>query len=78
MAGSGGGMAGGPARRDDEAAARRRRLVALLVLGIGVVLLVSASSWFVGQRTGVGAAQLSVGVLLLAVAAFLFGRARPR
>ncbi|MGY1694073.1 MULTISPECIES: hypothetical protein [unclassified Geodermatophilus] len=71
-------MAGGPAPRDDDGRSRRRRLVALLVLGVGVVLLVSASTWFVGQRGGVGAAQLSVGVLLLAVSAFLFGRSRPR
>ncbi len=70
-------MAGTPTPRDDGRA-RRMRLVALLVLGVGTVLLVSASIWFVGQRTGIGAAQLSVGVLLLGVAAFLFGRARPR
>jgi drug/metabolite transporter (DMT)-like permease len=71
-------MAGTPAPRGDGGRARRRRLVALLVLGIGTVLLASASIWFVDQRTGVGAAQLSVGVLLLVVAAFLFGRGRPR
>jgi hypothetical protein len=71
-------MAGGPAPRHDDGSARRRRLVALLVLGVGTVLLVSASIWFVDQRTGIGAAQLSVAVLLLGVAAFLFGRARPR
>jgi hypothetical protein len=71
-------MAGTPAPRDDDGRARRRRSAALLVLGVGVVLLVSASTWFVGQRTGVGAAQLAVGVLLLGVAAFLFGRSRPR
>ncbi|MGY1670626.1 hypothetical protein [Geodermatophilus sp. SYSU D00710] len=70
-------MAGVRTPRDDGKA-RRSRVAALLVLGIGTVLLVSASTWFVAERGGVGAAQLSVGVLLLGLSAFLFGRSRPR
>ncbi|WP_369259498.1 hypothetical protein [Geodermatophilus amargosae] len=72
-------MGGGPARPGDGGtAARRERLVALLVLGIGVVLLVSSPTWFASDRTAVGVAQLFVGVFLLAVGGFLLRRSRVR
>jgi hypothetical protein len=70
-------MGGGPARSGDGGTtARRERLVALLVLGIGVVLLVSSPTWFASDRTAVGVAQLFVGVFLLAVGGFLLRRSR--
>ena len=70
-------MGGGPARRGDGGTtARRERLVALLVLGIGVVLLVSSPTWFASDRTVVGVAQLAVGVFLFAVGGFLLRRSR--
>ncbi|MGZ4509119.1 MAG: hypothetical protein ACXVX8_20115 [Blastococcus sp.] len=57
---------------------RRERLVGLLVLGIAVVLLVSSVSWFGSGKSGVGIAQLVVGVLLAGVGGFLYRRAtRP-
>jgi hypothetical protein len=72
-------MGGGPARPGGGGTtARRERLVALLVLGIGVVLLVSSPTWFASDRTAVGVAQLFVGVLLLAVGGFLLRRSRTR
>ncbi|GAB3195269.1 hypothetical protein GCM10027261_15020 [Geodermatophilus arenarius] len=70
-------MGGGPARPGDGGTtARRERLVALLVLGIGVVLLLSSPTWFASDRGGVGVAQLFVGVVLLAVGGFLLRRSR--
>ncbi|HYX95145.1 MAG TPA: hypothetical protein VE823_08765 [Geodermatophilus sp.] len=57
---------------------RRERLVALLVAGVAVVLLVSSPTWFASGRTGVGVAQLFLGVVLAAVAAFLYRRAQRR
>ncbi len=70
-------MGGGPARRGDGGTtARRERLVALLVLGIGVVLLVSSPTWFASDRTVVGVAQLALGVVLLAVGGSLLRRSR--
>ncbi len=57
---------------------RRERLVALLAAGVAVVLLVSSSTWFASGRVGVGAAQLFLGAVLAAVAAFLYRRAQRR
>ena len=57
---------------------RRARLVALLVAGVAVVLLVSSPTWFASDRTSVGIAQLFLGVVLAAVAAFLYRRAHRR
>jgi F0F1-type ATP synthase assembly protein I len=57
---------------------RRERLVALLVAGVAIVLLVSSPTWFASGRTGVGVAQLFLGVVLAAVAAFLYRRAQRR
>lgn len=57
---------------------RRERLVALLVAGVAVVLLVSTVTWFAGDRTVVGVAQLFLGAVLAAVAAFLYRRAQHR
>jgi F0F1-type ATP synthase assembly protein I len=57
---------------------RRERLVALLVAGVAVVLLVSSPTWFASGRTGVGVAQLFLGAILAAVAAFLYRRAQRR
>jgi hypothetical protein len=57
---------------------RRERLVALLVAGVAVVLLVSSPTWFASDRVGVGTAQLFLGVVLAAVAAFLYRRAQRR
>jgi F0F1-type ATP synthase assembly protein I len=56
----------------------RERLVALLVAGVAVVLLVSSPTWFASDRVGVGAAQLFLGAVLAAVAAFLHRRAQRR
>jgi hypothetical protein len=55
---------------------RRARLVALLVAGIAVVLLISSVTWFASDRSGVGIAQLVVGVVLAAVAGVLYRRSR--
>ena len=57
---------------------RRERLVALLAAGIAVVLLVSSVSWFAGDRTGVGVAQLFPGAVLAAGAASRYRRSRER
>ena len=70
-------MGGGPARRGDGGTtARRERLVALLVLGVGVVLLVSSPTWFASDRTVVGIAQVVVGLVLAAVGGLLLRRAK--
>ena len=55
---------------------RRARLVALLVAGVAVVLLVSSVTWFASERSGVGVAQLVVGVVLAGVAGVLYRRSR--
>src|SRR3954454_16751196 len=57
---------------------RRERLVALLVAGVAVVLLVSSPTWFASDPTGVGIAQLFLGVVLAAVAGLLYRRAQRR
>ena len=56
--------------------ARRERLVALLVLGIGAVLLLTSPTWFSSGRTGVGVGQLVLAAALLGSGALLFRRAR--
>ena len=53
---------------------RRQRLVGLLVLGVAVVLVVSSVTWFAGDQTVVGIAQLAVGLLDGAVGAGLLRR----
>ncbi|PRY40218.1 hypothetical protein LY71_12059 [Geodermatophilus tzadiensis] len=58
--------------------ARRERLVALLVLGIGAVLLVSSPTWFGSGRAGVGAGQLVLAAALLGAGAMLLRRSRAR
>jgi F0F1-type ATP synthase assembly protein I len=57
---------------------RRERLVALLVAGVAVVLLVSSVTWFASDRAVVGVAQVFLGAVLAAVAAFLYQRAQHR
>jgi hypothetical protein len=56
--------------------ARRERLVALLVLGVGVVLLVSSVTWFTTGQTVVGVGQLVLAAALLGIAGFLYRRAQ--
>jgi len=58
--------------------AGRERLVGLLVLGIAAVLLVSTPTWFAGDRTVVGVAQLLLAVVLAAVGLFLVRRSARR
>jgi F0F1-type ATP synthase assembly protein I len=57
---------------------RRERLIALLVAGVAVVLLVSSVTWFTSDQAVVGVAQLFLGIVLAAVAAFLHRRAQRR
>ena len=57
---------------------RRERLVALFVLGVAVVLVFTATTWFSSDRAGVGIAQLLVGVVLAGVGAFLLRRSQAR
>ncbi len=47
----------------------------MFVLGIAVVLLVSSVTWFGSDRPVVGAAQVTVGVVLAAVGGVLYRRA---
>ena len=54
------------------------RLVGLLLLGVAAVLVVSSVSWFGSGRTGVGIAQLVVGVALAAVGGVLVRHAGAR
>jgi F0F1-type ATP synthase assembly protein I len=56
----------------------RERLVALLVAGVAVVLLVSSVTWFASDQAVVGVAQLFLGIVLAAAAAFLHRRAQRR
>ena len=56
----------------------RERLVALLVAGVAAVLLVSSPTWFASDRAVVGGAQVFLGVVLAAVAGFLYRRAQRR
>ena len=55
---------------------RRERLVGVLLLGIAVVLLVSSVSWFGTGQQVVGLAQVFLGVVLAAIGALLYRRAR--
>ena len=57
---------------------RRERLIGLLVLGIGVVLLVSCVTWFGTGRQGFGITQLVLGAVLVAAGLVLQRRAGPR
>ena len=59
-----------------DSRSRRERLVALFVLGVAVVLVFTATTWFSSDRAGVGIAQLLVGVVLAGVGAFLLRRSR--
>ena len=54
--------------------ARRERLVGLLVLGIGVVLLLSTPTWFASDQAVVGIGQLVLALVLAAVGALLVRR----
>ena len=56
--------------------ARRERLVGLLALGVALVLLVSAPTWFASDRAAVGIGQLVIALVLAAVGAVLVRRAR--
>jgi Na+/phosphate symporter len=58
--------------------ARRERLVALLVLGIGAVLLLSSPTWFASGRAVVGVGQLVLAAALLGAGAYLLRRSRTR
>jgi hypothetical protein len=59
-----------PASRD----ARRERLIALLVLGVAVVLLISSVTWFGTGSSGVGVAQVVLGLVLAAIGGVLYRR----
>ena len=61
-----------------EPRAGRERLVGLLLLGIAAVLLLSSVTWFGSDRSGVGAGQVVLGVVLAGVGAFLVRRGRAR
>ena len=54
---------------------KRERLIGMLVLGVGVVLLVSSVTWFGTGRQGLGITQLVLGVVLVAVGLLLQRRA---
>ena len=56
----------------------RERLVAILAAGVAVVRLVSSVTWFASDQAVVGVAQLFLGIVLAAVAAFLHRRAQRR
>ncbi|MGY1715608.1 hypothetical protein ACI78R_14205 [Geodermatophilus sp. SYSU D01106] len=73
--GRGAGHGGG---RDGGRVAGRERLVALLVLGIGAVLLLTSVTWFGSGRSGVGAGQLVLAAGLLVAGAVLLRRSRAR
>lgn len=76
MAGAPRGSEGGG--RDGGRVAGRERLVALLVLGIGAVLLLTSVTWFGSGRSGVGAGQLVLAAGLLVAGAVLLRRSRAR
>jgi hypothetical protein len=56
--------------------ARRERLVGLLVLGIALVLLGSAPTWFGSGRAGVGIGQLVVAGVVAVAGVVLLRRSR--
>ncbi len=59
------------------APARRERLVGMLLFGIAAVLLVSSPTWFASGRTGVGVAQVILGLVLAGIGVW-FGRRAQR
>ncbi len=70
-------MAGAP-RGNGGRAGGRERLVALLVLGIGAVLLLTSVTWFSSERSGVGVGQLVLAAGLLVAGGVLLRRSRAR
>lgn len=56
----------------------RERLAGLLLLAVAAVLLISSPTWFAGNRTGVGLAQVAVGLVVAAVGVVLLRRASRR
>ena len=74
-------MAGAPrgdGGTDAGRAGGRERLVALLVLGVGVVLLLTSVTWFSSGRSGVGGGQLALAAGLLVAGGVLLRRSRAR
>ncbi|MCZ2805846.1 hypothetical protein O2W18_12085 [Modestobacter sp. VKM Ac-2983] len=61
-----------------EPRAPRQRLIGLFLLGVAAVLLVSSVTWFGSDRSGIGIAQVVVGLVLAAVGGLVVRRAQPR
>lgn len=61
-----------------EPRANRQRLIGLFLLGVALVLLVSSVTWFGSDRSGIGIAQVVVGLVVAAVGAVVVRRAPPR
>jgi len=55
---------------------RRERLLGMLLLGVGLVLLVSSPTWFASDQGGVGIAQVFLAVVLAGVGVWLYRRAQ--
>ncbi|MCZ2823142.1 MULTISPECIES: hypothetical protein [unclassified Modestobacter] len=60
-----------------EPRAPRQRLIGLFLLGVAAVLLVSSVTWFGSDRSGIGIAQVVVGLVLAAVGGLVVRRAQP-
>ena len=58
--------------------ARRERLVGLLLLGIALMLLATAATWFGSDRAGVGVGSLVLGLAVAALGGIMFRRSGSR
>ncbi len=54
----------------------RERLLGMLLLGVALVLLVSSPTWFASDQGLVGAAQVSLALVLAGVGVWLYRRAQ--
>lgn len=58
--------------------ARRPRLLGLLLLGIALMLLATAATWFGSDRAGVGIGSLVLGLVAAGVGVTLYRRSPGR